>query len=151
MNDYKDLRSKGVKRCSKCKLIKPLREYHSDKSRHDKLNGLCKSCVAIKKLNYPEKNPGIYNTNKLKYTERAIEKRYGITQEVFKQMVTNQDNKCLICRKPDKKRLSIDHCHKTGKIRGLLCTSCNLGLGAFKDDIGYITRAAEYLRKSLGE
>ncbi len=69
-------------------------------------------------------------------------------------MLKKQDGKCAICKKVETsvnkktnkfKDLSVDHCHKTGKIRGLLCSRCNSGLGFFKDDLEIIKNAGLYL------
>lgn len=66
-------------------------------------------------------------------------------------MVVLQNGCCAICGEADDqrpvKRLVVDHNHRTDGIRALLCTTCNLGLGAFKDDIDRITKAIEYLRR----
>jgi hypothetical protein len=69
-------------------------------------------------------------------------------------MIAEQDNKCKICGCEEKRRsasekiaprLCIDHCHKTGVIRGLLCHDCNTGLGKFKDNIELLFKAVNYL------
>jgi len=64
-----------------------------------------------------------------------------------------QNGKCAICKKPETRKtgnkireLSIDHCHKTGKVRGLLCDSCNNGLGRFKDSVKLLESALKYLK-----
>jgi hypothetical protein len=70
-------------------------------------------------------------------------------------MVETQRGVCLICEEaesaPDKstrktKDLAVDHCHATNRIRGLLCSNCNIALGLFKDDPALLIRAAAYLR-----
>ena len=61
-----------------------------------------------------------------------------------------QDGKCAICSNPqENRRLAVDHCHKTGKVRGLLCQGCNTGIGGLKDDTERIKKAIDYLKKSL--
>lgn len=61
-------------------------------------------------------------------------------------MLESQGGNCKICRnKPTRRRLDVDHCHDTGKIRGLLCENCNKGLGIFKDDPELFDRAKKYL------
>lgn len=68
-------------------------------------------------------------------------------------MIQRQDNRCAICRKVEVGRhqsgklreLAVDHCHETGKLRGLLCSKCNLGLGMFNDDWLVLDNAIEYL------
>lgn len=73
--------------------------------------------------------------------------RYGISQALYDQMTSLQNNKCAICDDHPKEEsvLQIDHCHFTGKIRGLLCRNCNFILGLAKDNAGILRRAAEYL------
>jgi hypothetical protein len=73
-----------------------------------------------------------------------------VTQEQFDQMVENQNGLCLICGKPPSGKgksaiLHVDHCHDTGKVRGLLCTNCNCGIGFFKDDPELVKKALAYL------
>ena len=81
--------------------------------------------------------------------------KYGITIEDFNKMLIEQDKKCLICGRTAieagkrRKHLSVDHCHKTGKVRGLLCIHCNTGLGAFDDNIDRLELAMVYLNANL--
>lgn len=57
---------------------------------------------------------------------RYVEKTYGITEAQYKEMFDAQDGRCAICgRKPVRRRLAVDHDHNTGKVRGLLCYTCN--------------------------
>lgn len=80
-------------------------------------------------------------------------KKYGITVQDYNRMYSEQEGCCAICgvhvldMKDDKTFLSVDHCHSTGQVRGLLCDSCNLGLGKFYDDVERLNRAIEYLEK----
>jgi hypothetical protein len=68
--------------------------------------------------------------------------------KIYNLFIKKQNNKCAICGKPQfKKRLSIDHNHKTDKIRGLLCNNCNILIGFAKDDIEILKEAINYLRK----
>ena len=78
-------------------------------------------------------------------------KRYGLTEASFLSLLENQDNACAICRTPldpncKNRHTHIDHCHTTGKVRGVLCSSCNLGLGHFKDDAARLLAAYSYLK-----
>ena len=79
--------------------------------------------------------------NNLKY-------RYGITEEIYNEMLDKQDYSCAICNQKSEKNLSVDHCHTTGKIRGLLCQNCNVGLGYFNDDKNRMKLAMRYLDQS---
>ena len=85
---------------------------------------------------------------------RSLKRYYGITKDQYFEMHERQNGVCVICDKPevsvDKKtqkirRLAVDHCHTTGKIRGLLCGSCNKALGSFKDSIELLNKAINYL------
>lgn len=77
-------------------------------------------------------------------------KRYGITRQQYDQMFVEQKGLCKICQKIPSGRwdeLCIDHDHVTGKVRGLICHNCNVGIGNFFDDPLLLEKAAEYLRK----
>lgn len=90
-----------------------------------------------------------------KHRKWRLKTIYKITEEDFQNLITLQNNLCAICGKPQngrwKKNLHIDHDHTTGKIRGLLCNLCNLGVGKFKDDPHLLRKAANYLEKSNGK
>lgn len=76
--------------------------------------------------------------------------KYDIGLEFFNLKLIEQNNCCAICGKHESnfsKNLAVDHNHKTGKVRGLLCKNCNIGIGHFKDDISLINNAIEYLNK----
>jgi hypothetical protein len=73
-------------------------------------------------------------------------KEYGISEEEYGAMLRRQRGRCGICkRKPGKRRLCVDHCHKTGQVRGLLCPKCNCGIGFYQDDPRLTRAAAAYL------
>ena len=72
--------------------------------------------------------------------------RYGLTVDAFNLMLSNQDNACAICYLVPDKRLHVDHCHKTSKVRGLLCASCNMAIGLLKDDVNRLQAAINYLK-----
>lgn len=78
----------------------------------------------------------------------AVEATYGLSEVDYMEKIAEQDNLCAICRRKDEGRvLCVDHDHKTGKVRGLLCTNCNIGLGNLKDDIQVLEAAIGYLKK----
>jgi len=77
---------------------------------------------------------------------------YGITHEDYERMLEEQGGGCAICgsttsRRKGRGHLSIDHCHQTGKVRGVLCDPCNNGLGRFGDDPELLRGALEYLER----
>lgn len=80
-----------------------------------------------------------------------LKRAYGITLDQYKKLCDDQNNKCRICKKEQKistfkKGLVVDHCHSTGKVRGLLCSPCNTALGLFYDDISVLKSAVSYLQ-----
>ena len=78
--------------------------------------------------------------------EREIVKKYGITEDQYQQILKLQSGVCAICERHQRyRRLSIDHSHKTGKVRGLLCNFCNRSLGRYGDSPIRLRKAAEYL------
>lgn len=75
-----------------------------------------------------------------------IRKHNGMTENQYSEMMSKQNGQCSICKKPPlKRRLAVDHNHDTGKVRGLLCDKCNLGLGYFNDNVELLTKALDYL------
>lgn len=106
--------------------------------------------------NWQKNNPNYKKDYFKKNPEKAKEQifkslmwrsKVKMTYTEFKEMLKGQNGKCVICGKVDRRRLSVDHCHKTGKVRGLLCHSCNVALGLFKDDIKLLKKAIIYLTK----
>lgn len=98
---------------------------------------------------YKKRNPEVCKNGHLK-------RNFGISLETFNEMLTNQLGTCAICKKEEVKvfkktgkvcDLCVDHCHTTGKVRGLLCWNCNTSLGKFKDSIEVLENAITYLKK----
>jgi hypothetical protein len=80
--------------------------------------------------------------------EANLQRLYGITSSDFEKMVSAQAGKCAICLKEQQEEvLYVDHCHETGRVRGLLCRLCNFALSNLKDDPAAAARAARYLRQ----
>jgi hypothetical protein len=108
----------------------------------------CTTCRDQKKYEYQQKE-------KFRKYRRGwyLGKRYGITMEQYEEMFVAQGGACAICGlEPRQKhrndtRLCVDHCHETGKVRALLCNSCNIGLSKFKDDSVLLQRAQWYLEE----
>lgn len=92
-----------------------------------------------------EKNPEAYKRNSGYFHERHILSTYGLTPEQYQAMLQSQGGRCKICGRTEKTRLAVDHCHKTGKVRGLLCTKCNSALGLFGDNVAIFQSAINYL------
>jgi hypothetical protein len=138
------------KKCNICKLEKELSEFYTDNTRKDKHTIKCKKCSLE---NY--KTYALKNSNKIKF--RRLFSSLGITELTYKELLVRQNNKCAICNKPETSKykngnirdLSVDHCHRTGVIRGLLCNHCNSALGLLKDNIQNFQNAITYLTKTL--
>lgn len=79
-----------------------------------------------------------------------IKRQYGLEWDEYQQMVEEQDGNCAICgqKDPDRPRLSIDHDHYSGRVRGLLCFPCNTGIGKLQDNYDLVQRAADYLKEA---
>jgi hypothetical protein len=84
------------------------------------------------------------------YRDKERARRYGLSLDDYHAILARQGNACAICRKPNA-RLCIDHCHATGKVRGLLCSKCNTGLGCYDDDPGLMEAATAYLKAAHGD
>jgi DNA-directed RNA polymerase subunit M/transcription elongation factor TFIIS len=112
----------------------------------------CTACRVAYNKAYRAKNKEkvleIERKSKLKMT-------YGITVGQYDALLDRQDGKCAICaaKKPGgrTKMFFIDHCHSTGKVRGLLCMRCNTGLGLFLDNPKFLLNAISYLKENSGE
>ena len=86
-------------------------------------------------------------------TESTWARRHGlaIPPGTYGQLVAQQGGVCAICQRPPKerRRLCIDHCHETGKVRGLLCAQCNRSIGGLGDQLSWVLRAAIYLERAI--
>ena len=135
-----------TKICSKCNKEKPLSEYHKRSNRPCGVRSQCKQCYK----DYPTKLKRRDNYMR----EYDLFKSYKISLEEYEKMLKEQNNSCKICeshidnlKDKRKKNFCVDHCHTTGKIRGLLCDSCNKAIGFFNDDISLLKKAILYSSK----
>jgi hypothetical protein len=136
-----------MKHCSGCNKNKHRSAFGKNRSRSDGLNVYCKLCTNKKNRTWGEAHPEIL----FKRSQKAnLKHEYGITPEVLQVMLDKQDHKCLICGRELElrgrgKSPTVDHDHNTGKIRGVLCWTCNVGLGNFKDSPQNVLSAFQYL------
>lgn len=134
------------KECKTCGCRKELVEFHRHNGRgstHGRKNH-CKGCTNSKNKIQREKN----RDRVLEVRELSRVKRlYGLTPEMYAEVRTI--TKCAICNSEETRdgKLAIDHCHSTGKFRGMLCHKCNMALGLFGDDIEVMSNAIEYLKQ----
>ena len=122
-----------MKLCKKCDLEKDLSDFYRHPKSKDGLQSYCRSCSKEAARNFFIKNPG--------YDRKRT---YGLDQGAYESLIQRQDGKCKICQTVMEKP-HVDHDHKTGAIRGLLCNHCNLGLGHFFDNPDLLERAKGYL------
>ncbi len=101
--------------------------------------------IKVRTKSYYEKNR---SARKIIVRKAHLKTKYGITLEYYNSLCTKQKNSCAICKKPSVKvSLAVDHNHKTGAVRGLLCSNCNRGLGHFQDDKKLLLKAIKYQEK----
>lgn len=131
-----------MKLCHACDTKKPLDQFHKNKRAKDGLASQCKPCSYATQQRSKKKNWAKHMTRKL---ERERMQKYGLTTEDFEAMVEAQSGRCAICLVEFPATPHVDHDHETGRVRGLLCNHCNLGLGYFGDDSARLTAAANYL------
>jgi len=156
-----------MKKCCKCHIKKELDEFNKNKSNADGLADYCKPCLALyrserrkeirrDKKKYRDTHKDERNQYQNEYRAKDRQKAkiynakytYGLEPEEYKKLISRQ--KCDICdtTDPGAKDFHIDHCHETGKIRGLLCQSCNHLLGCAKDNITNLQKAINYLDRN---
>jgi hypothetical protein len=94
-----------------------------------------------------------YQKNKERITEYVREKKYGINADEFNNLLEKQNGCCAICGKKYEKRLrfSVEHDHISGKIRGITCHKCNIGIGMFEENVYTLKSAIEYIEKNNGK
>lgn len=148
-----------MKKCSNkfCKSFNILindSHFSKDKYAKDGLNNWCKQCIKeyrsrpeVKQKTKLREKLYYSNTKNIKENNRLF-KKFSITLQDYNELLKLQNYRCKICGIDEnncKKGLEIDHCHKTNKIRGLLCMECNTGLGKFKDNKEFLKEAINYL------
>ena len=94
----------------------------------------------------------INKESQIKARDQGYRSRYGITLQEYNAMDSGQGHVCKICKRkqPNGKRLVVDHNHRTGKVRRLLCHQCNVGLGQFDDNPYLVLEAFKYLKDTWG-
>lgn len=146
-----------TKVCGSCKVDKPLNMFNINRSKKNYAHGVypvCKECQSVKsRLAYQK------HRDKRRAGARAyhLRKNYNLSLDQFSDLVKEQDGLCACCgEKQDYKtvdgkgqELFVDHCHETGRIRGLLCGRCNTGIGILGDTLDHLKKAVAYLEKRI--
>lgn len=166
-----------MKTCTKCGQTKSLDEFHIDRGIKSQRKPACRLCTNKTKSKWRISNTDKVRKQRKESYERNREtylayfrssrrrrlwfawklmRKFGITVEQYEHMLESQEFCCAICKKSPsevsahfhKHRLHVDHDHKTGLVRGLLCNNCNVALGCLGDSVKRLKRAIQYLRKS---
>lgn len=165
----------GKIRCNVCKESKPVENFQPAIVK--KGCGECRPCKYLRKRKYEKSNPERFNAQvrarrlrrnpeELKqinrksraklialdkdYQRKLNLKRYGLTIEQYDQILKEQGGGCAICRAKENgvgRLLYVDHCHGSGRVRGILCHNCNSGIGHFKDDPALMLKAIQYIER----
>jgi len=141
-----------TKTCYKCKVEQPRDNFTKDWSRKDGLYSLCKGCAAAKSSKIYKNNQESENVRRY---EARVKAEYGITVEQKDLIFREQGEVCAVCKSPSVRRRvrgrdqtwPIDHDHKTGKVRGILCSPCNMVLGLVGDSEQVLLSMVDYIRK----
>ena len=148
MTEVVEIHASG-KKCSRCGVRKQPDGFSVRKTgdRKGHLLSVCKKCRASAQKQKKERDKTIYDRIEWPSKLRRI---YGLEVEDYYRMLEQQDNGCAICGIKDPgsrcRNFHVDHCHETGKVRGLLCHKCNRALGLFDDNIERLKSAANYLK-----
>lgn len=138
---------KPNKICPKCSKVKNLNDFCNNRSSRDGKCCYCSECKKSKDMPYYVKNKG-------KLELRRISRVYKLSEKEYYALLFSQNEVCAICKKPEVgksnngvevKKLSIDHNHTTGKVRGLLCHKCNVTVGFIKESPELAIALANYL------
>lgn len=137
-----------MKTCSKCLIEKDeMLFYKNGKSRR----GVCKQCSYFVALNWRNSSTAYkeWHEKNFKTKQKAgdIRRKYGLSIDTYDMMLLQQDNRCAIC-KCVMTKICVDHNHKTGTVRGLLCNNCNLAIGHIKENLLILDEMRKYLVRS---
>lgn len=162
-------RADGTKTCTKCGETKPRISFYALRNTKDGRATYCMECqkaqsrewraanrerVRQRNADYAAANPGVKRRNHRQYWLKL----YGLDPAAYQDLLASQGGVCAICRAPERildartgepRRLSVDHCHTTGRVRGLLCGHCNRGIGQFEDSPERLDSASAYLKSHI--
>jgi len=133
------IKEKTSRICSKCHAEKPIKEFRSGwRGQHFAV--WCRACRILHPKEWYKQSA----------TRRNLKYNFNLSLEDYNKLLRKQKEVCMICGKTDpaKRRLAVDHCHETGKIRGLLCTRCNCGLSYISWFEHYNKKIKKYIEKA---
>lgn len=139
-----------MKKCYTCSEEKSLKEFNKRSQSKDGYAGSCRNCTKDRQRRYYKKTSGYSSRN------YHCKTKYGMSLEDRNTIIENQKDTCPICNSKytytssiSKHSPCIDHCHESGSIRGIICSSCNLVLGKVSDDIEVLENMINYLRDNI--
>ncbi len=135
-----------TKVCGRCKNSCPTQEfgsYYHKVTKKYRPGYLCRACRARKTADYRKKNPAY----RQKLRVQQIARKYGLSEVEYQKMSESQNHCCLACGKKPDYPLYVDHCHQSGRVRGLLCSGCNSALGMVEDSPNVLRNLAGYLER----
>jgi hypothetical protein len=130
----------GNKVCRKCGAEKPLDEFTVFKRNKDGRHSYCRPCH------------NSYNRDRKNTQNWRMKTLYGIDLNEYNRMYAEQEGVCAICEQHEAiegRALTVDHCHETGTVRGLLCFNCNTSIGKLGDNIEGLKKALKYLEDNI--
>lgn len=135
-----------IKRCSRCKEYKEFSLFYKETRAKDSHRAECKDCSKKLKEKYLKSKE--YKESRYFYN---LERKYNVNKQQYLQLLKDQNHKCKVCgiEEVDVKgsKLFVDHCHNSGKVRGLLCFNCNLALGHVFDSVEVLENMIKYLKQ----
>lgn len=156
----------ATQKCTKCGSVKELDQFHLNTSKSNGHTNVCKPCANTCSREWNAAHRGARNIamrkwrdrNVEKYSERIHAKRlrqfYDMSADEYAAKLAAQNGCCAVCKQAETsrykgtlRRLSVDHNHKTGEIRALLCTRCNAALGLVNDDPDILLAMINYLQQ----
>jgi hypothetical protein len=157
-----------AKICSACKADRPISYFGKANFYKDGHRNQCNPCRSKRQTEYNRTigREKYVEYHRLRYSKlkaslppegfrwEALRKKYGVTQADYETMLAAQNGRCAICATDNPRgRYSVfvvDHCHETGKVRGLLCSKCNIMLGRYGDSLKWLKEAMDYLNGTFG-
>jgi hypothetical protein len=131
--------TEGTKACNKCERVLPLTCFYSNVREYKGVSGHCKDCHKKYK-----------DSRKQRERDLRLTRKYGLNNDEYQRLAAIQNHRCAICGTddsghPSSSDLIVDHDHITGCVRGLLCSSCNVAIGHFRDNVSLLLGAIGYL------
>ena len=125
-----------MKTCNRCKVEKPLTEYYKRtySSGNVGYQNNCKKCQGELRVQYWKPH-------------QVARRKFGLSDEDYTTLIERSQGLCEVCNTPMGDKRCIDHDHKTGKIRGVLCNNCNTALGLVGDNVATLTKLIQYLER----